>query len=263
MQKKKYLVIFVCILLCLQFPTFLSAVEAYSTHTPTPTPTHTPTPTPTPTQNPLNSNQVVVVSSGTILSSSFPTNLAPIPTAWPLDYGSGPQIVFLDNTVTHNGNVSIRLDQHTSADVNTNRECDSLFFTVKPGDHVVFKCWIQISASGLGDTNPYSGARLGIDFYDSHRITGVQSDGQHGFFPNETDQSVANNYVNWGTSGWVQKTIDLIVPNTFESDGSYYPSYQQQTPTGMILWMQVWSSTYGSTDPGHAWFSDATLNINP
>ncbi|MDD1744793.1 MAG: hypothetical protein LUQ20_03135, partial [Candidatus Methanoperedens sp.] len=231
--------------------------------TPGPAPTATPKPTPTATP-PKLSTKATVASNGRILAPTpTSTNLAPIPTAWYLTYGSGSQIIYLDTAVTHNSNPSIRLDQHTSADANTGRECDSLWFAVKPGDHIIYKCWIKISASGIGDTNPFSGARIGIDFYDSKRITGLQSDGKHGIYPNEDAQAISDHYVHWGTSGWVQRTIDFTVPNTMASDGTPYPEGQLHTPTGMILWMQVWSSSYGSTDPGQAWFSEAALYINP
>ena len=278
MHKKKYLILLVCITLCLIFLSFINTVGASKpTPTPTPSPTPTPTSSPSPTPNPSPTPtasptptptpfpiHISMMSSGTILPSlPNPTNLAPIPSAWYLTYGSGPQIIHLDNTVVHNGKPSIRLDQHTSADVNVDRECDSIWLAVKPGDHIVFSCWMKTTSSGLGDTNPFSGARIGIDFYDSKRITGVQSDGQHGYFPNEDDQAIANNYVNWGTSVWTKRTIDFVVPNTMGSDGYYYSINQQRTPTGMIVWMQVWSSTYGSTDSGQAWFSNATVYINP
>jgi hypothetical protein len=217
-----------------------------------------------------NPPTVVVNTSGTIITASpsptstptpipAPTNLAPISTAWSLTYGTGPQIIHLDTSVTYNGESSIRLDNHTSADINTARECNSISFSAHPGDHIVFSCWMKTSASGYGDTNPYSGARIGIDFYNSKRIAGLQSP----TYP-DTDTGVRLNYVNWGTSQWTKRTIDFVVPQTMTADGwSGWPQGSQQTPTGMILWMQVWSSSYGSTDPGQAWFAHVELYKNP
>jgi len=201
----------------------------YATYTISTGSTPTPTPTPTPT--------------------STLKNLAPIPTAWALTYGTGPQITHLDTSVTYNGNPSIRIDRHTIADMNSARECNSGGYSIKPGDRVVFSCWMKTTASGYGDTNPYSGARIGIDLYaSSTRIGALQS----ATYP-DTDVGVRLNYVNWGTSQWTKRTIDFVVPQTIGG----------ATPTGMILWLQVWSSTYGSTDPGQAWFANTELYINP
>jgi hypothetical protein len=214
-----------------------TATSIYATYTVT---TTTTTSTPTPTTSPNTAN------------------LAPL-SAWSLTYGTGPQIIKLDTYVTYNGESSIRLDRHTSADVNTARECNSKGFSVKPGDHVVFSCWMKTSASGYGDTNPYSGARIGLDFYNTKRITGLQS----ATLP-ENDISVRQHYVNWGTSQWTKRTIDFVVPQTIRADSaSYWTEGSQQVPTGLVLWMQVWSSTYGSTDPGQAWFAHPELYINP
>jgi hypothetical protein len=210
--------------------------------------------------------QVAVLSGGIII---FPTptatstpllnNLAPLPSAWHLTYGTGPQIIHLDTSVTYNGQPSIRLDRHTSADINTGRECNTGGIRIKPGDHIVFKCWMKTTASGYGDTNPYSGARIGIDFYNSQRIAALQSP----TYP-DTNLGVRQNYVNWGTSQWTQRTIEFVVPQTIPADGWIgYPAGSLQTPTAMILWIQVWSSTYGSTDPGQAWFANTELYINP
>ena len=217
--------------------------------------------------------QVVVLSGGAILypnvsPTQIPTpvlhNLASIPSHWYLTYSTGPQIIHLDSSVTYNGEASVRLDKHTSADVNTARECNTGAYSIKPGDHIVFSCWMKTTESGYGDTNPFSGARIGIDFWNSGgRINGLASDGQHGLYPNEQSSAVQEFYVPWG-SDWTLKIIDFIVPQKMTADGFFgYPAGTSQTPSAMILWMQVWSSTYGSTDPGHAWFANAQLYINP
>lgn len=193
------------------------------------------------------------------INPSTDENLAVIPDDWSLTYGTGPQIIVLDqNVVRTAGKSSIRLDPHTSADVNTRREVNGKWYNVKAGDHVVAKCWMKTTASGLGDTNPYSGARIGVDFYDSHLISGVAAP----TYPN-TDAGVLANYVHWGTSVWTQRTIEFVIPATMPSDGSYYPVGEQRVVTQLVMWMQVWSSTYGGTDTGLAWFVDAELYINP
>jgi len=205
---------------------------------------------------PAESNWILQTTLG---GTSTNTNLAVVPNDWSLTYGNGPQIIHLDYNVTHNGHVSIRLDPHTNADVNTARECDGTWYAVKPGDHIVAKCWIQVTSSGFGDTNPFSGARIGIDFYSN--LPGLSNNGllpASAFWRTYYSGDESKAYAHWGTVGWVQKTLDFIVPVTV-GDNSGNP----QVPTSLVMWMQVWSSTYGGTDPGKAWFSDCELYINP
>ena len=179
-------------------------------------------------------------------------NLVPIPTGWWIDRNGQT----LDYSVTYNGMPSIRLDKTTSGN-NPGRECNSITVSVHPGDRLVFSCWMKTTASGYGDTNPYAGARIGMDFYDNQRIAALQSP----TWPN-TDQGVLANYVKWGTNGWVQRTIEITIPTSMPADGYLgHPAGGSYTPTNIILWMQVWSSTYGTTDTGKAWFANPTLYI--
>jgi hypothetical protein len=188
--------------------------------------------------------------------------LGVIPDYWSLHFGSGPQIIFLDYSVVRTaGKPSIRLEPHTASDVNNARECDCWLYTVKPGDHIVAKCWMKIDDNG--DRQTYSGARIGIDLYNrqnghNYILYGIQCP----TYPN-TPEGEKNNYVGWGTVGWVQRTIDFIVPSSFftheYSSGQTIPQTQVN---GICLWMQVWSGTYGGTEQGNAWFADAELYIN-
>jgi hypothetical protein len=198
----------------------------------------------------------------TLGTISYPTfnatpNLALIPDDWGLAYGNGPQIIHLDYSVTHNGDVSIRLDPHTGNDVNTARECDGTWYDVNVGDHIVAKCWIKVgNLSGYPglDVNNYltwRGGRIGFDFYGSNgRISGFES----ASLP-ETDDTARDNFVVWNTTGWVQKTIDFYVPSTYKDDfdNNYW------TPTSIVMWMQGMSPT----DNASVWFSGAELYINP
>lgn len=169
-----------------------------------------------------------------------------------IGYGSGTQIVFLSTSVEHtSGNPSIWFEYpHTSADMNQYRECDGAWYAIKPGDHIVAKCWMKLTASGVSppDKSPYAGARIGIDFYDSNIIPFDT------FWQNYWSGDPTHSYVYWG-SDWNQKIIDIIVPATDVGTG--------RVPTSFVMWMQVWSSTYGASDPGQAWFADAELYINP
>jgi hypothetical protein len=184
------------------------------------------------------------------------TNLAVIPDDWSLTYGSGPQIIHLDYDVTHNGHVSIRLDPHTSSDVNNLRECDGTWYNVKPGDHIVAKCWILCGGSGTGDTSIYHGARLGIDLYASSSAgyDGVET------WPHD-GQEHTNSMVHWGSEAWTQKVWDIIVPSTFYTTVYGRGGTRKCNPVqvdSMVLWLEV----VDPTDSGKAWFSDAELYIN-
>jgi len=190
-------------------------------------------------------------------------NLAVIPNSWHLTYGSGPQIIFLDYTVVRTaGKPSIRLEPHTAKDVNYARECDGTWYSVKPGDHIVAKCWIKIADNG--DRYAYSGARIGIDLYGgaSYLLWGIDD----GAYINPHDPNgVAESqfYVHWGTPGWTQRTIDFIVPSTYFTKTSGGVSIPSARINEFVMWMQVWSSQYGGTEQGNAWFADAELYINP
>jgi hypothetical protein len=205
---------------------------------------------------------ISISSEGSITYSPSNVNLAVIPDDWSLTYGSGPQIIYLDYSVTHNGHVSIRLEPHTANDVNTARECDGTWYAVKLGDHIVAKCWMKIDDNG--DRDPYSGARIGIDLYNQQNGHNYLLYGIQGPTYPTTSEGERDNYVGWGTVGWVQRTIDFIIPSTYFTYD--YLSGQTIPPTqvsSIVMWMQVWSGTYGGTEQGNAWFADAELYINP
>jgi hypothetical protein len=234
------------------------------TSSPTPTPVATPKPTPTLTPTP------------TPTSTPSANNLVSIPRAWssPTIGGTastsnsigGVANVILDNNVLHNGNPSIRLDPVGSTP-NYAREVDAPWLNIKPGDHIVFSCWIKTSASSYGDTNPYSGARIAIDFYANGYITAWQSLGQCIWDSKGGDIGAIQTYVNWNKD-WTLIVMDFVIPATVPANGAYvgwgtqYSAGQKVVPTAIIPWMQVWSSTYGATDSGKAWFADAQLTIN-
>ena len=134
---------------------------------------------------------------------------------------------------------------------------------VKPGDTVTFSCWIKIDSLPEGDTpETYAGARIGIDLnavVNGLRVclTALQSP----TYP-DTAQGISANYVQWGTTGWVQRTIVFVVPSsTFTHDyysGSSIPATQI---TQVGPWLQVWSGIYGQYQQGNAWFAGAELYI--
>jgi hypothetical protein len=238
MEKRKCLTFLFCLILC--YSLFQHTARAQS------------------------SSQASIFSQGSITYSPSNVNLAVIPDTWGqydlfgrIVYGADPQICFLDNNVTHNGHVSIRLDPHTDNDVNTARECDGTWYPAKPGDHIVAKCWMKIDSlpGYIFDPNNYltwKGARIGIDFYGVNGyIDGVS--GPHGTIP-QPDVDTMANYVPWGTQGWVQRTIDFILPSTVNDAGGV-----PQIPTSIVMWAQVLKAA----DVGNGWFADAELYINP
>ena len=222
-----------------------------------------------PTARAQSSSQISLSSQGSITYSPLNVNLAVIPDDWGqynlfgrVVYSQDPQIIFLDNSVTHNGHVSIRLEPHTVNDVNFAREVDCEWYNVKPGDHIVAKCWMKIDnlPGYLGldpnDLSTWKGARIGIDFYGANGyINGVS--GPHGTLP-QPDADIMANYVPWGTEGWVQRTIEFYVPSTVPID-PYYREGNPEVPTSIVMWMQVTNPT----DSANAWFADAELYINP
>ena len=200
----------------------------------------------------------LILVASPITRASY-TNLDPIPSAWGI-YDNNPSSftanVHLDATVQFNGLASIRID-NSPLGTNTARECDGQWTAIKPGDHIIFTCWIKTSISSLRDANPQSGARIGFDYYDNKgRITGIQYTGP--YTTTYTDAQLAAEYVPWGTSTWVQRTIDTTVPALVYSDLDGSP----HIPTAIIPTMQVWSITYGPDDAGQAWFANAIMNIN-
>ncbi|MCJ7632148.1 hypothetical protein MUP77_07105 [Candidatus Bathyarchaeota archaeon] len=201
-------------------------------------------------------------TSATTLPRSSNNNLADIPDDWELTYGAGPQIISLDYSTVHtSGHPSIAIAPHTSADVNTAREANCYGpnlagLQVKPGDHIVFSCWIRTGLSSVNsayNSDPTDslgkGARIGIDFYtpSSHSgigalVNGVGNNANHisGWLQN------AGSHVPWNTQTWTQQRIDCIVPNGYN-----------------IAFMIPWIQIELPNDAGKGWFADAELYINP
>jgi hypothetical protein len=174
----------------------------------------------------------------------------------------GVSNVVLDTSVLYNGSPSIRVDP-VGRTGNTGREVNGPWLSIKPGDHIVFKCWMKTSASTLGDTSQYSGARIGIDFYTDKYIVGTSTPDGKTRTPAGYPAGEELNYVHWGTSTWTQIVMDFVVASKYPAEGSGYSFGQMVTPTHILPWMQVYSSTYGTSDSGKAWFANAQLYINP
>ena len=192
-------------------------------------------------------------------------NLAEIPDDWGLTYGNGQQIIFLDYSVVRTfGKPSIRLEPHTSNDVNTARECDGIWYSINPGDRIVAKCWMKTdSSTPQENADIYHGARIGLDFY-AHTSQGygiLEGPGHP-----QNGQEHIDGMVMWNTPEWTLKTWDFIVPTTYYTQvwtgaGGVVTCGPVQVED-VVLWMQAMQVNDG-TAIGRAWFADAELYINP
>jgi hypothetical protein len=209
------------------------------------------------------------------------TNLAPIPSnKW--GFGTN-QIIFNDTTVLHNGNPSLRIEPHTSADQNYAREINREWLQTKPGDNIVFKAWAKTETAV---NTAYTGARIGIDFYVSQKPAGSHAvvDGQpHGYSTINGVWSSKGNatyiYPNWdytnyqtfvdtpvsqflkpfADDGWVQLVWNVTVPSKVYTQNYDAVPITPQQISGFIAWMDVREPS----STADVWFSDVELYINP
>jgi len=230
-MKKKYFALLVCLILC----SFLSA-----------------------TTRAQNSTPLSISSQGSI---NYPSpNLASIPDDWEnyksqgyLAHGTGPQIVFVDSDVVRTtGKPSIRIEPHTTADLNTARECDGIWYPVKPGDHIIAESWMRVLTGPSTNGYPRCGARIGIDFYASTLLPATA------FWTTYFGGDFSKGYVQDSNGGtWQKRVLDFIVPATVGDSGG-----NPQVPTSIVLWLQgaPWSVDSTATT---VWFADPELYINP
>jgi hypothetical protein len=210
-------------------------------------------------------------TSGTISTQISTTNLAPMfqggTCRWGqyddcgfIAYGStnpSNQIGFKDNSVLHNGHSSIRVEAPNSA--NLYREINFDWIAVKPGDHVVFRCWIK-TASGTGNA-----AIIGFDVYgSSNRILEI-----HPCSPQSAIWNIVNDvpvqggtptYIPYG-SDWTLLTFDVTIPSTHYTHDDFRNTIPSQQIAGFIPWVGgIWN---GRSSYPNVWFADAELYINP
>lgn len=226
----------------------------------------------------LTSSQSIQ-SQGTILGSAPQTNLAVIPDGWHTTYGTGPQIIFLDYSVYRSSPPSIRLEGHTSADMNAAREINGKWFAVKPGDRILVSVWARTAPSNFKPQDYYRGARIGIDFYahtgqgyailyssnSSQSATGLPT------WSGTSQFGATNIGAGWkippGTD-WTQIGWEVTVPSTYFS---YVASGGASANLGTIVPcdpVQIdsfvcWLDGRPIDDPNPIWFADAELYIVP
>jgi hypothetical protein len=209
-----------------------------------------------------SSPKASIFSQGSITYSPSNVNLAVIPEDWgdyinrgKITYGSDPQILFLDYNVERTpGKPSIRSEPHTSLDINQWRECDGKWYSVKPGDHIVAKCWIKVDNTYV-DTDPYYGGRLGMDLYGPTGAGGITILDS---YPHDGAEHMASE-VHWGTIGWTLRTWDITVQSTIYTKDVYGNTIPATPITKMVIWLDV----RPATATGLVWFADAELYINP
>ncbi len=224
-----------------------------TSQTQTPTPTATPTPTNTPT---------TPTTAPTTEPYAYSLNREPL-SAFYAQVNSYPYLS-VDTSVLHNGNPSIKVGPDY---VRGTREVDGAWLSVKPGDHIVFSCWVKTASYSSKD--PYAGARIGMDFYASTSAgSGIPYTN-----PTTTDAGHPTNAENvygggrsvWGRD-WTLVTWDVYVPTTvytYVLNGATNQwSVKSCSPT-QISSVIPWFDVRGVTDNAYAWFADPTFYINP
>lgn len=213
------------------------------------------------------------------LSLVVKVNLGVVPDTWAeyksygrLVYGADPQINFVDTSVERTpGHPSIRSEAHSSADVNTWREVDGTWYSVKPGDHVVFKVWVKTSASLLNpDPSSTPGGRAGADYYGQTSAgygilctsSAIQSAlGLPGWYGDAVGASPNGWWVPFGKD-WTQIGWDVIIPSdtcSYISGGSSTIPCSPHQVDSFVMWLDV----RAMNNPAKVWFADAELYINP
>lgn len=168
-----------------------------------------------------------------LLPKIIQSNIAKLPGwFWPMPQDDD---VNIDYTVLHNEQPSITVKAIHGYGA---REASSMFYPIKPGDHVVMKVWIK-TYSPIDFIDPTgTGGHAGLDMWTSDSMIAVLSSG----------------FVNWN-SDWIQKTLDFVVPSTYiDFDGN------AQTPAKLGMWLQL---KLPPDTSAMVWFSEPELYINP
>jgi hypothetical protein len=240
-----------------------------------PTSTPTPTSTPVPTVSPASTPAPTATPTPTPTPSA--TNLTPIPAGWEGSSGCWRGIGnqagdSLCTSTTYNGQPTLEINVRQAPVVNLvyngvptkilDPEFDGLYQKVSPGAHIVFSAYIKTTSSTIGDTCPYHGAFIDIDFYGANgRICGTQtpngSEIINGVYPSNWDANI----VPFGTSGWTYVSMNFIVPNQAYADGfgGPYPAGTLVTPTGFVPVIYV-QANYG--EGALVWIADTTLTVS-
>ena len=226
-----------------------------------------------PNSNPTPSTVPVLTPASTPIVAGSSSNLAPILGTWgdynvlgDVCYGNPsiyPQITHADFAVTRYGHPSIRIDG-PGIPANGAREVENRWISVKPGDHVVFSCWIKTNPSPIGE-----GGSIAFDCYGPYdRIIEVhprtiQSEiWKGGAYPTGwSGMSGSVISVPYG-SDWTKLTIDVTIPYTIFQQSDW----QQPLPHGpqqIVGILPILGASWNQGESASVWFADAELYINP
>lgn len=235
MKSKKILVFLACILLC------YSLLQSYS--------------------EAQTSAQISVSSQGNIIyptSSPTPTpppstnNLAPIPSGWSSGWSIfASKVIYpvIKGGETSEEILAFAASPYAGTYGAADREINSNWIGISPGDVVVFSAWFWTESSTIGDTSSSHGVAMGVDAYNgANRICEI--DPVNGIGTPDISGGVWNYYkdtVPWGSGVWVHLTMIWTVPSSLEGDGfGAYSASQTVTPNGFIAWICGQSSSPGS-----------------
>jgi hypothetical protein len=147
------------------------------------------------------------------------------------------------------------------------REIDSNYIAVSPGDVVYESAWFWTESSTIADSNLKHGAAMGVDPYSFNgdgRICEV--DPQNGVGTPDRVNGVygsSGDIVHWGSGAWIHMSMLWTVPASLSSDGfGVYPLDQTVAPTGFIAWITGESSNAGHERAAiYVW--NTTIWVNP
>jgi hypothetical protein len=209
-----------------------------------------------------------VLSSSTVVKAES-TNLAPIPDGWSTanttnenGIGGTPYIVY---PVSWQGKTAVRLDpdpDYIAIGWPCTNEINSAWFPIKPGDHIIYKMWLWVESSTVGDDgNAYAGAMMGIDVYGNGRICGLTTPDGKCAWPNYGPE-YTQNIVPFGTMTWIQKTMDFIVQDTYMADPyGGHTAYEVVVPNGCIPTLNIYTH-HPTTEKASIYFAGAELYIS-
>lgn len=204
-----------------------------------------------------------------------------------------PDYAELDSYVLRNGVASIRDIKHIGyigdnqgeIDIwpwlSTGQNVDGHTVPTLAGAHLVFGVWAK--TSGASNGNPYSGARIGVDFYATALVGGISTFGEPYTNPTIRDTGVPcpengtndpggwynghRTWIDFGHDDWTLLMYDYIIPTTFYGyiAGSTWPLAVACDSSVQIDTLVAWLDCNADpTQYEHAvWFSEPFMLFNP
>jgi hypothetical protein len=207
------------------------AMSIYATGTSLSTPTSAPIPTPTPTTTPIPTS--TPITTQTLSSPIAGPNLASMPNGWTEsitvqrgigDPTFGSKIIY---PVTQGGQTCMKLLAYSTYPYTgtygiCDREIDSAYRSIHPGDTIVFSAWLWTEASSIGDQSSKQGIGIALDAYGSggriNQINNKNGIGTPDYSNGVFDYDMG--YLPWGSGGWVHFSMTWTVPSTLQTDSA-------------------------------------------